>query len=261
MKNRIGIDLETGVILHEVGEETRSFTLDTPEGFGLISDVWLRSGWQNKHVYTFTWMGRPIIQLPEDMLRIQEVVAALRPDVIVETGIAHGGSIVFYAGLCRLLGRGRVIGVDIDIRSHNRSALERHDLFDLITLIEGDAASGEVVQQVRNCVSPGETVFVVLDSNHSKTHVLNELRAYAPLVTPGSYILVADGITRRLAGLARYQDERPTAAWKWDNPLAAISEFIDQNPDFELCSPRFAFNESPLTEPITYMPGGWIRRK
>ena len=107
----------------------------------IISQAWLRAGWDAKHVYTFTWLGRPIIQLPEDIIRLQETIYSLRPDVIVETGVAHGGSAVFFASLCKLMGKGRVITVDIDIREHNREAIERHDLSEYITLIEGDLSN------------------------------------------------------------------------------------------------------------------------
>src|SRR6266480_2325826 len=115
--------------------------IGSPEAFAIVSRAWLRLGWDVKYVYSFTWLGRPIIQLPEDMIRIQEVIYRLRPDVIVETGVAHGGSLIFYASLCHLIGKGRVIGVDIDIRSHNRAAIEAHPLSSLITLVEGDSVA------------------------------------------------------------------------------------------------------------------------
>src|SRR5258708_28147115 len=111
----ISIDLENGTVISQSkGEEAQVFSLSTPEAFALISDVWLRAGWDNKHVYTFTWLGRPIIQLPEDMIRVQEVIYSLRPDVIIETGIAHRGSLIFYASLCKLMCVGRVIGSDVE---------------------------------------------------------------------------------------------------------------------------------------------------
>src|ERR1700741_4374730 len=113
------------VIVSDGGRETR-YPLASAEGFAAVSRAWIRAGWDTKHVYSFTWLGRPIIQLPEDMFRLQEGIYRGRPDVIVETGVAHGGSLVFYAGLCRLMGQGRVIGVDIEIRPHNRAAIEAH---------------------------------------------------------------------------------------------------------------------------------------
>src|SRR5690606_19131155 len=146
----------------------------------------------NKYVYGFSWMGRPIIQLPEDMIRIQEVVYRLKPDVIVETGVAHGGSLIFYASLCKAMERGRVIGIDIEIRPHNRKAIEAHELAGFITLVEGSSTDPAIVQEVKSLVAPGETAIVILDSNHSKQHVLDELEAYADLVSVGSYIVACD---------------------------------------------------------------------
>src|SRR5262249_8100489 len=127
------------------------------EAFELISEQWLKLGWNQKYPYTFTWMGRPIIQLPEDMIRIQEIIYQVRPDVIVETGIAHGGSLIFYASLCKAVGHGRVIGIDIDIRPHNRQALEAHELFSMLTLVEGSSISPDTVREVHSLVHSNET--------------------------------------------------------------------------------------------------------
>jgi cephalosporin hydroxylase len=124
----IKVDMEKGVVSVEQQGMNRDYKLDTPEAFRIISEIWLRSGWDNKYVYTFTWLGRPIIQLPEDMIRLQEVIHSMCPDVIIETGVAHGGSLVFYASLCKAMNRGRVIGIDIEIRPHNREAIEAHPL-------------------------------------------------------------------------------------------------------------------------------------
>ncbi len=157
-----------------------------------------------KHAYTFTWLGRPVIQIPEDLLRLQELVTRVQPDVIVETGVAHGGSLVFHAGLCKLLGRGKVIGVDIEIRPHNRAAIEAHALAHMIELVEGDSVDPAVVAEVASRIGPDDTVLVILDSHHAREHVLAELEAYAPLVSPGSYAVAMDGYFMELAaGLAR----------------------------------------------------------
>lgn len=260
MVNRISIDLESGEVIEETGTGIVRSAIDSPEGFRAISRVWLRSGWQCRHVHTFTWLGRPIIQLPEDMLRVQEAIYTVRPDVIIETGVAHGGSVVYYAALCRAMGHGRVIGVDIAIRPHNRRAIETHELAGLITLIEGDSVAPAVLDQVNRLVQPDDTVFVMLDGDHRKAHVLAELQAYAPLVSIGSYIVAADGIMRDLAGLQRHADPRPTHDWSWNSPLAAVEEFLETHGGFEQCTPGFAFNESPLTEPVTYWRGGWLKR-
>ena len=167
--------------------------------FDALSDEWLSTGLRMKYAYTFTWMGRPVIQFPDDLLRLQEIVFAVQPDVIIETGIAHGGSLVFHASLCKALERGRVIGVDIEIRPHNRVAIEAHPLKPLITLIEGSSTDPQIVDEVRSLVAPGETVLIVLDSNHTRAHVRAELEAYSTLVTPGSFIVVMDGYLMQLA--------------------------------------------------------------
>jgi cephalosporin hydroxylase len=209
-----------------------------------------------KHPYTFTWMGRPIIQLPEDMVRIQELICTVQPDVIVETGIAHGGSLVFYASLCKLLGRGRVIGVDVEIRPHNRAAIEAHPLVSYITLIEGDSIAPETVARVAETAANAASVLVLLDSNHSKAHVLAELRAYALLVSRGSYIVAMDGsIMELVAG-----GPRAGADWTWNNARAAVEEFARENADFVIDEPRFLFNESLISEPVSYWRGGHLKR-
>ena len=142
----------------------RDIDLYSQEAFELLSSQWLKMGWNQKYPYTFSWMGRPVIQLPEDMIRLQEVLYQVQPDVIIETGVAHGGSLIFYASLCKAMERGRVIGIDIEIRPHNRQAIEAHPLSSYITLLEGDSAGLEVVEQVKGMVKPGESVLVILDS-------------------------------------------------------------------------------------------------
>lgn len=255
-QDMISIDYDKNLLTMTIGRDIRTLALDTPEAFAVISQIWLRAGWDHKHVYTFTWLGRPIIQLPEDLLRVQEVIYRIKPDVIVETGIAHGGSLIFYASLCKLLGKGRVIGIDIEIRPHNRQAVEAHELFDYITLIEGSSIDADIVRHVKDLVKPAETVFVMLDSNHTKSHVLAELEAYADLVSVGSYIVAADGIMESLAGAPRSSPD-----WTWNNPKAAAQEFVSNNPQFVIEQPSWLFNESSLSENVTYWPGAWLYRK
>jgi cephalosporin hydroxylase len=251
----IRIDLEAGTVEEESASGMRSYPIGTPEAFAIISKAWLRSGWDNKQVYSFTWMGRPIIQLPEDLVRLQEVLHRLRPDVLIETGVAHGGSLVFYASLFKVLGRGRVIGIDIEIRPHNRRALEEHELSPYITLVEGSSVERSLVDRVAGLVRPGEKVMVMLDSNHTKEHVLKELEAYGPLVSAGSYIVAADGIMQDVVGAPRTQPD-----WTWNNPRAAATEFLKSHPEFVLETPAFEFNEGTITEPVTYWPGAWLRK-
>ncbi len=250
------INTEENVLDIEDGDDIRSIPLYSKEAFELISHEWLKVGWDQKYPYTFSWMGRPMIQLPEDMLRAQEVIYRVKPDVIIETGVAHGGSLIFYASLFKAMGKGRVIGVDIEIRPHNREAIEMHELADYISLVEGSSIEPEVVIKVKGMVRHGETVLVMLDSNHSKSHVASELAAYYDLVTPGSYIVATDGSMKDLYDVPRGKPE-----WKLDNPAAAAAEFLQQHPEFILEQPIWPFNESKLTDNITHWPGAWLRKK
>ncbi len=253
--DRLEVDLRAGEVSVTGDGETRSWRLDTPEAFDAVSTAWVRAGWDVKYVYSFTWLGRPVIQLPDDLLRIQEVIWRLQPDLIVETGVAHGGALVFYASLCALLGRGRVVGVDIEIRPHNRSALEAHPLRGLFDLIEGSSTDERVVEEVRDLARDAEVVMVLLDSDHSKAHVRAELEAYGPIVTVGSYIVVMDGIMRELAGAPRSD---PT--WGWNNPLAAVEAFLADHPEFADEEPEWPFNEGVVQSRVTYWPRAFLRR-
>ncbi len=250
----ITIDEKNKVIKNT--ETNKEVPLGSPEGFKIISDIWLKSGWETKYVYSFAWLGRPIIQLPEDMIRIQEVIFAVKPDVIIETGIAHGGSLIFYASLCKAIGKGRVIGIDIEIRPHNRKAIEEHFLYnDYIEMVEGSSVDTKIIDQVRSMVKDGETVLVLLDSNHTKSHVLKELQAYSTLVSVDSYIVATDGIMELVCGLDRTSPE-----WMTDNPKAAAVEFVKANKTFVIETPVFPFNEGAITEQITYWPSAYIKR-
>ncbi len=249
------IDFENQTVRVREADEEHSFPFASPQAFAAVSRAWLRCGWDCKYVYSFTWLGRPIIQLPEDLIRIQELIYTLRPDVIVETGIAHGGSLVFYASLCKAVDHGRVIGIDVEIRPHNRAAIEAHPLFDRIELIEGGSIDPRVVNQVREQIRPNETVLVMLDSCHTKEHVLAELAAYAPLVTPGSYIVAMDGIMQGLVGAPRSQPD-----WAWNNPQQAAREFAASHGQFELVEPPFLFNEGLVRERVSYWPSAYLKR-
>jgi cephalosporin hydroxylase len=249
---RIVIDTTEGTLT----ADGRSLHLYSKEAFELISDLWLKTGWDQKYSYTFTWLGRPVIQHPEDLVRLQEVIFTLRPNVIIETGVAHGGSLIFYASLFKAMGRdGRVVGIDIDIRPQNRKAIEAHELASYISLIQGDSARSDVVARAREFVRPGDKVMVMLDSNHAKAHVLKELEAYAPLVSPGSYIVATDGVMGLVHDTPRGKPE-----WSSDNPTQAAREFAARHPDFVLEEPKWLFNESGLDRTITAWPGGWLKR-
>jgi len=255
----ITIDETAGVVhvLDGTGRIERTLPLATAEGFEIVARHWLRATWDAKYVYSFTWFGRPVIQLPDDLVRIQEIVFEARPDVVIETGVAHGGSLVFYASLLAALGGGRVIGIDIEIRPHNRQAIESHLLAGMITLIEASSVAPETVARVEKLIKPGDKVLVVLDSNHKKDHVRRELELYGPLVTPGSYILATDGIMEIVAGGPRTEED-----WSWNNPRQAAREFVRDNPEFELAAMRPAvFNEGATQSWVSYFPDGLIRRK
>lgn len=233
----------------------RTIDVFSKESFDVLADLWVRLGWVRKYSYAFSWMGRPVIQLPDDMVRIQEAIFATRPDVIVETGVAHGGSLIYYASLFEAMGQGRVIGVDIEIRKHNRAAIEAHRMMPRITLIEGDSTAGPTVDQVRALIRPGERVMVILDSNHSKAHVAGELGAYAGLVTPGCHLLVQDGVMELVAGMPRTD-----ADWDWNNPRSAIAEFLAAHPEFKSAKAARLFDESSEVPDCSHHPDGWLLR-
>ncbi|CAN5170295.1 CmcI family methyltransferase [soil metagenome] len=252
---KIVIDMDTNTVSQNCGADVVKLAFDSPEAFKLISDVWLRCGWDVKYAYTFSWLGRPIIQLPEDMFRVQEIVFQLKPDVVVETGIAHGGSLVFYASLLKAMGKGKIIGVDIEIRAHNLEALERHELAPFITLIEADSTLASTLERVKQEIKIDDKVLVILDSCHTKEHVARELKSYAPLVSVGSYIVATDGVMKDFAGAPRSEED-----WTWNNPQSAIFEFLEGNSSFELQQPAFSFNEGHVSNRVTYWPNAYLKR-
>jgi cephalosporin hydroxylase len=249
------IVIENDLVKVTNGSEKSEFPIGSPEAFKIISDLWLRSGWDTKYVYSFAWMGRPVIQLPEDMLRIQEVIFDIQPDVIIETGVAHGGSLIYYASLCKAMEKGRVIGIDIEIRQHNRKAIEDHFLFPYIELIEESSTDADIIRQVQGRIQPGEKVLVLLDSNHSYDHVYRELELYSQMVTVGSYIVATDGIMEYLVGAPRSADD-----WATNNPKKAAEDFVASHPDYIIEEPAFPFNEGAIRERVTYWPSAYIKR-
>jgi cephalosporin hydroxylase len=252
---KIIIDTDEKIITKNENGLSVETSLYSDESFEILSNIWLKVGWNQKHVYTFTWFGRPVIQLPEDIIRTQEVIYQLKPDVIIETGVAHGGSLVLWAGLCKAMEKGRVIGIDIDIRPHNRQAIEAHELFPWITLIEGSSTDPLIIQNVKSLIKPGDIVLIILDSNHTKQHVLAELEAYNAFVTPGSYIVATDGIMQNLYDVPRGHPE-----WVNDNPSEAAMEFARSHTNFVIEQPSWNFNESNLKNNITHWPGAWLRK-
>lgn len=253
---KLTIDTVSGTIVREEpGLPERQLPLYSAEGFRAVSEIWLRQQWNTMQWRSFSWLGLQMMQLPEDVLRLQEALAALRPDVIVETGVHGGGSTAFFASMCRLLGRGRVVSIDITIAPAVRQAIEAGPFADLVTLIEGDSAAPDTVAAVRRAIRPGEKTFFFLDSDHSRAHVLRELEAYAGLVTAGSYMVATDGVMGLLA-------DTPHGApqWRTDNPAEAARAFAARHPEFAIRRPRARFGEEHVEEMLTYWPDAWLLR-
>jgi len=185
---------------------------------------------KSQYSYNFSWMGRPIIQYPQDMIAMQEIIWELKPDLIIETGIAHGGSLIYYASLLELIGKGSILGIDIDIRSHNKAEIERHPMFKRIQMIQGSSIDQATVDQVAEIVAGKEKVLVTLDSNHTHDHVLRELELYSPFVTAQSYLVAFDTIVEDLPN-----DYMPGRPWRQgNNPKTAVREFLRSHPEFEI---------------------------
>lgn len=203
-----------------------------------------------KYSYNFSWMGRPIIQYPQDIIAMQEIIWNVKPDLIIETGIAHGGSLIFYASMLELLGgEGKVIGIDIDIREHNRLEIEKHPMYKRITMIEGSSVDKSVIEKVRKGAQGKKRVLVCLDSLHTHNHVLQELEAYTPFVTRGSYCVVFDTIVEDLPD--EYSVERPWGIG--NNPKTAVWEFLKNNDRFVIDKKI----ENKLL--ITVAPDGYLK--
>jgi cephalosporin hydroxylase len=204
--------------------------------------------------YLWSWMGVPIIQMPADVMATQEVIWANKPDIIIETGVARGGSMIFMASMLKMIGKGCVIGVDIDIRAHNRDSIEKHPMAPLITLIEGPSTGAETLAKVKAAIPDNASVMVVLDSDHSRDHVLDELRTYGPLVTAGQYLVVADTLLGR--GDPSQTPTKRSKVWHpGDEPLAALRIYQTECDRFE-------------TDPVlngklvlSSSPGGYLRCK
>jgi len=203
-----------------------------------------------KYSYNFTWLGRPIMQLPQDIVAMQEIIWQVKPDLIIETGIAHGGSLIFYASMLELLGgEGQVLGIDIDIREHNRVEIEKHPMFERITIMQGSSTDEDIVQQVYDFAKGKKQVLVALDSSHTHNHVLKELQLYSPLVTKGSYLVVFDTLIEDIP-----EDFFPDRPWgKGNNPKTAVWEFLKTNHRFEIDREI----ENKLL--ITVAPDGYLR--
>jgi len=188
-----------------------------------LTNHWFVESCKYKYSFNFSWMGRPIIQFPQDIVAMQEIICQIKPGLIIETGIAHGGSLIFYASMLELIGEnGQVLGIDIDIRERNRVAIEEHPMFKRVTMIQGSSVDKEIVKQVYQFAKGKSRVLVALDSNHTHHHVLRELELYSPLVKEGSYLIVFDTVIEDMP-----EDFFPDRAWgKGNNPKTAVWEFL-----------------------------------
>jgi cephalosporin hydroxylase len=215
-----------------------------------LTSTWLRETAPYKYSYNFTWLGCPIIQFPQDIVAMQEIIWRVKPDLIIETGIAHGGSLIFYASLLELLGGdGQVLGIDVDIRSHNRVEIEKHPLFKRITMLEGSSVAPETITLVQEFARNKRQVLVGLDSHHTHEHVYRELELYSPLVTKGSYLVVFDTAIEDMP-----EDFFPDRPWrKGNNPKTAVWEFLKTTDRFEIDE------EIQNKLLITVAPDGYLR--
>ena len=206
------------------------------EGLRTIADALMKATIPTRYSYNFSWLGRPIIQYPQDIVAMQELLWSVQPDLVIETGIAHGGSLIFSASMLELNAacggpkNAQVLGVDIDIRAHNRAAIEAHPLSGRIKMIQGSSIAREVVEEVKAVAAARQRVVVCLDSNHTHDHVLAELEAYAHLTTVGSYCVVFDTVVEELP--AEFFADRPWGPG--NNPRTAVREFLKRHPEFEI---------------------------
>ena len=216
----------------------------------------MRDTIEARYSYNFDWLGRPIIQYPQDIVAMQELIFRIQPDLIIETGIAHGGSLIFSASMLELVAfcggpaDARVIGIDIDIRAHNRQAIEAHPMMKRIEMMEGSSVDPGIVDQVRSRAAAAERVLLCLDSNHTHEHVLAELEAYAPLVTPGSYCVVFDTVIENMPA-----DMFPDRPWgPGNNAMTAVDAYLATHPEFEIDA------EMDHKLLISVAPRGYLKR-
>ena len=195
-----------------------------------LSTKFISDSAKYQYAYNFSWLGRPIIQFPQDIMAMQEIIWNIKPDLIIETGIAHGGGLIFYASMLELLGEGEVLGIDIDIREHNKKEIESHKMFKRIKMIEGSSVDGDVIKKVRDIAQKHKKVLVILDSLHTHQHVLEELNLYSEFVSEGSYLIAFDTVVE-------YMPEGSFENRPWErgsNPATAVKEFLKNNKSFAI---------------------------
>jgi cephalosporin hydroxylase len=223
-------------------------SLYSQEGLEMLSNLWIKVAAEFKLNYELKWLGRPIIQFGSDMVMLQELIWEVKPDIFIETGIAHGGSLIYTASLFEMIGNGKVIGIDVEIREHNRVAIVAHPMYKRISMIEGSSVDDSTILALEKQLELGKKIMVMLDSNHSRNHVLNEMKLYSKYVPVGSYLIVQDGAQKWVADIPRGKPE-----WIDDNPLNAIDDFLKTNSDFVV-------DETYTRLGITQSPKGFLKR-
>ncbi len=231
----------------QVAQEIQN--MHTNQELHTATNTWIQASLKDNYSYHFNWMGVPIIQYPQDMMAMQEIIWDVKPDCIIETGVARGGSVIFYAAMMKMMDiKGKVIGIDIDIRSHNRESIEEHPLSNSIHLIEGSAIEASTIEKVKVLAKDSKKVLLVLDSMHTHEHVLKELELYTPFVKKGSYCVVFDTI---IEDMPKNTYDRP---WNvGNNPKTAVWEFLKSNDRFEI--------DTPIQDKlqITVAPDGYLK--
>jgi len=241
----------TAAIDYLAEKKTRIEDFANDREFRELSTAWRAMALERKYMNNFSWLGRPMIQLPMDAIAMQEIIWSVKPDLIIETGVAHGGSVIMSASMLQLIGKGDVIGIDIDIRTHNRIAIETHPLASRIKLIEGSSIDTNTVEKVKQLAAEKTKILVFLDSNHTHEHVLAELNAYGPLVSVDSYVVVFDTFVEDLPEDYKWKD-RPWG--KGNNPRTAVWEWMKNNKNFSIDR---SIEDKLL---ITSAPDGFLRR-
>ena len=244
IKNYI-TETDSSIILKNKNVE-HEVSLYSQEGFEMLSNLWIKVAAEFKLNYELKWLGRPIIQFGSDMVMLQELIWEVKPDIFIETGIAHGGSLIYTASLFEMMGNGKVIGIDVEIREHNRIAILAHPMYKRISMIEGSSVSGTTIAELEKQLEPDKKVMV--DSNHSREHVLNEMQLYSKYIPVGSYLIVQDGAQKWVADMPRGKPE-----WIDDNPLNAIDDFLKTNSDFVV-------DENYTRLGITQSPSGYLKK-
>ncbi len=194
------------------------------------SEEWFLKSYKYEYSYHFKWLDRPIIQYPQDILALQEIIWDVKPDLIIETGVAHGGSLIFSASMLELLGKGKVLGIDIKIHQHNRKEIEKHKLFKRIKILEGSSVDDDIIKQVNKIAKNKRKILVILDSNHTHEHVMNELEIYSKLVSKNSYLIVFDTVIGNMGD--KFFIDRPWNNKK--NPKSAVKKFLQTNKRFKI---------------------------